>query len=256
MRRDIDDALNGWAYDPEPGTVAARQVRARDGRWVVQVRQELGLIQMETEGRPDGMRPHGFSTYLEYLRYRSERRSKSGKGTGDDWRMSPEHGREIDREFVQFHHRRIAWLALQRYERMLADAQHTLALLDFVRGHCDDTDYIDSHERFRGLVLFHATQARIALALEDHRPEEAIDALREGMNQIENHQTEWQEAHDDSMETPNGALLDQLRQIEDEVRNRFDVGKTLREQLDEAIAREDYEEAAVLRDRMRSREVI
>jgi hypothetical protein len=254
MRRDIDDALNGWAYDPEPGAVAARQVRARDGRWVVQVRQELGLIQMETEGRPDGVRPHGFSTYLEYLRYRTERRTKSGKGQDDDWRMSPEHEREIDREFVQFHHRRIAWLALHRYERMLADAQHTLALLDFVRSHCEDTDFIDTHERFRGLVLFHSTQARTALALEDHRPEEAIDALREGMTTIEGHQVEWQESHDETLETPNGAFVDQLRQIEDEVRTRFDVGKTLREQLAEAIAREDYEEAAALRDRMRSRD--
>ena len=35
MRRDMDDAIQGWPYDPEPGEVIAREVRARDGRTVV-----------------------------------------------------------------------------------------------------------------------------------------------------------------------------------------------------------------------------
>jgi hypothetical protein len=252
MRRDIDDALSGWEYDPEPGTVVARQVRAKDGRWVIQVRQELGLIQMEVEGRPDGVRPHGFPTYLEYLRYRAKRSRRKSSGGG--WVMDEEQQREADREFVQYHHRRMAWLALHRYERMLADAEHTLSLLDFVTKHCDDAEYVDAHERFRGLVVFHRTQAGVALALEGHRPEEAIDAMRRGMAEIEEHEEGWRAAHDGEVETPNDALLEQLRQIEQEVRGRFDVPKTLREQLDEAIELEDYERAAKLRDRMRARE--
>src|SRR4051812_18189885 len=67
MRRDIDDALHGWPYDPEPGEVVARKLRARDGREILQIRIELGLIQMEVEGRPDGARPHEHETYLDYL---------------------------------------------------------------------------------------------------------------------------------------------------------------------------------------------
>ena len=28
---------------------------------------DMGLLQMEVEGRPDGERPHGYETYFDYL---------------------------------------------------------------------------------------------------------------------------------------------------------------------------------------------
>ena len=40
MRRDIDEALQDWPYDPEAGECVAREVRTRDGRTVVQIRVE------------------------------------------------------------------------------------------------------------------------------------------------------------------------------------------------------------------------
>src|SRR4051812_32527446 len=159
MRRDIDDALGGWPSEPGPGDVVAREVRARDGRTVVQVRIELGVLQMEAGGRPDGSRPHGFATYLDYLRYRAAGRGQAPGGKAPPWSMSREHRTAADREFVQYYHRRVAWLALQRYDRALMDADHTLALMDFVSRHGADDEYVASHERFRGLVLFHRTQA-------------------------------------------------------------------------------------------------
>ncbi len=247
MRRDIDEALHGWPYDPEPGETVAREVRARDGRTVIQVRQELGLLQMECDGRPDGQRPHGCRTYLEYLR----QRAASVKGA-EPWAMPPEHHAEIDREFVQFYQRRMAWLALQHYDRMLADAEHTLGLMDFVRDHDPDEEYVAAHERFRGVVLFHRTQAATALALEKHRPEEAIDAIRVGIERLDQHGQDWTlPAGVEGL--PNEALQEQLKGLELEIRRNFAVGKTLQEQLDEAVATEDYERAATIRDRLRSR---
>lgn len=250
MRRDIDDALHGWPYEPEPGETLAREIRARDGRTILQVRQDLGILQMETEGRPDGVRPHGYLTYLDYLRHRASIRARSRNGRGSTWAMSADHCVEVDREFVQFYHRRMAWLALQRYDRMLGDADHTLALMDFVARHCDDPEYVASHERFRGLVLFHRSQAAAALALERRRPEQAIDAVREGARRLSVHQQHWEAEHalDD---TPNETLIEQLHVLEREIRRNFDVAKTLQEQLDEAVATEDYELAARLRDQIR-----
>ncbi len=253
MRRDIDDALQGWTYDPEPNEVVAREVRARDGRTVLQIRVELGLLQMEAEARPDGVRPHGFATYLDYLRHRAEARGHS-TGRGTPWGMSKEHRAEADREFIQFSHRRVAWLALQRYDKALLDADHTLTLMDFVAAHGGETDYIASHERFRGLVLFHKTQAAAALALERRKPEEAVDAVRDGIERLAALQAPGESDEDaDGEKTPNGHLIDQLRQLAEEIRSNFAVAKTLREQLDEAVAREDYEHAARLRDQIRAR---
>ena len=49
--RDIDSLLKGWDF--QPGEVSARLVKARNGRDVIQMRVDMGLLQMETDLRPD-----------------------------------------------------------------------------------------------------------------------------------------------------------------------------------------------------------
>lgn len=252
MRRDIDEALRDWPFEPEPGEVMAREVRGRDGRRLLQIRVELGLLQLEVDGRPDGTRPHQFNTYLDYLRHRAASRGLAPGGKAPPWSMTAEQCEEADREFVQYYHRRVGWLSLQRYDRALADADHTLALMDFVCRHGINSEYIGSHEKFRGLVLFHRTQAAAALALERRRPEEAVDAVREGARRLAKHQQVWDEEHEEE-ETPDCTLIEQLELLESEIRKNFAVDKTLGEQLDEAVATEDYERAARLRDQIRAR---
>ena len=252
MRRDIDEALQSWPFDAESGDVAARQIKARDGRTVLQIRVELGLLQLEIEARPDGVRPHSFATFLDYLRHRSRPKSGSAARSGESWAMTPEHCAEADREFAQFYHRRVAWMSLQRYDRALLDADHSLALMDFVGKHAVDVDYVASHERFRGLVLFHRTQAAAALALEREKPDEAVDSIRQGMERLVEHQQAWA-SDPDREDTPNEALVEQLKALDREIRKTFDVAKTLHEQLDEAVADEDYELAARLRDQIKAR---
>ncbi len=250
-RRDLDDLIQNWPYDPEPGEHLAREIRARDGRMVLQVRVELGVLQLEVAGRPDGSRPQGFVTYLDYLRHSAASRGQAPGGKSPPWVMTPQQCAEADREFMQFYHRRIAWLALRRHDRAIQDADHTLALMDFVRRHANEDDYIASHEQFRGIVLFNRTEAAVAMALERHRPEEAIDALRDGVERLTVHQRSWWEPRD-AADSPNPALIEQLRNYELEIRKKFSVEKTLREQLDEAVAREDYEQAARIRDQIRA----
>lgn len=267
MRRDIDEALRGWPYDPELDEVEAREVHARDGRTVVQIRIDLGLLQMEFDGRPDGARPRGFATYLDYLRHRSRIRRRRRNDPVDSgpsgWTMSPEHCSEADRELVQFYHRRVAMLSLQHYDRALRDADHSLALMDFIADFGPTADYVDRHERLRGGILFDRTQAAAAMALERTSPEEAIDAIREGIGRLERHSQEHLEldeperpeflAGPEELETPAMAYVERLRRLEKEVRHHFEVPKTLREQLDEAVEHEDYERAARLRDQINSR---
>ena len=251
MRRDLDDVIQGWPYDPEPGEVLAREVRARDGRTVLQVRVELGVLQLEVGARPDGLRPHGFATYLDYLRHCAASRGQAPGGKSPPWMMTASQCGEADREFIQFNHRRVAWLALRRYDKAIQDADHTLALMDFIQRHGNAEEFIASHEQLRGPVLFHRTQAATILALERRRYEDAIDALRAGIDRLIDHQNSWWDQHD-AEESPNPALIDHLRNFEQEIRSNYRVEKTLREQLDEAVAREDYEQAARLRDKIKA----
>ena len=75
---DLNDLLEGWPH--EPGQVKARKIVGRDGCEKIQLRIDLGLIQMELHGRPDGHRPHGFESLLHYHQAKSAI-AKSGAQT-------------------------------------------------------------------------------------------------------------------------------------------------------------------------------
>src|SRR5438128_12216004 len=77
MYHDIDAALQGWEF--KPGVVQARLVEAGDSRHVIQLRVDLGILQLETTGRPDGTKPHGCATYFDYLRRQAQVFSNSGQ---------------------------------------------------------------------------------------------------------------------------------------------------------------------------------
>ena len=164
-RHDIDRYLKEWAY--EPGEVLARLVTAADGRDVLQMRVEMGLLQLEVTGRPDGSRPGGAETYFDYLLALSLHEEP-------DFKLSEEQCAEVDREFVQFYHRRICWLALREFDRAARDADHSLALMDFVRDHSPDDEWTASHGQYRPFVLFHRVQAGALAELENEGPEDAI----------------------------------------------------------------------------------
>src|SRR5436305_14735834 len=63
--KDIAPLLKGWDY--EPGTINVRKINGADGAPKLQMRLDLGLLQMELTGRPDGAKPHGFDSLLEYF---------------------------------------------------------------------------------------------------------------------------------------------------------------------------------------------
>src|SRR5256885_3582181 len=62
--KDISVILKGWDY--ESGTINVRKVAGLDGSPKLQLRLDLGLLQMELTGRPDGQRPHGSESLLDY----------------------------------------------------------------------------------------------------------------------------------------------------------------------------------------------
>ena len=136
----------------------------------------MGVLQMESEGRPDGTRPHGYETYYDFL---------LGQEFRDvEFQLTEEQCSEADREFVQFYHRRICWLALREFPRAVADADHTLALMDFCGEHSPDEKWTISHEQYRPFVLFHRTQAAALAELDRHSPEAAIQEINHGLDQL------------------------------------------------------------------------
>jgi len=239
--RDIDPILRQWPF--EPGVVSARLIQASDGREVLQMRIEMGLMQMETRLRPDGARPGEADTYLDYLR-------QNPSTNGEDFVLDEEQCLEIDREFLQYYHRRICWLSLRQFDRVASDADHTLALMDFVASHSPDQEWTLSHEQYRPFVLFHRTQAAALAALEESGPEAAIEVVTSGLEQIRGVFSAI-DAEEQFEEDP---LIAQLVKLREWVRTQYQLGRTLSEQLAEAVASEQYELAAKLRDEIARRQ--
>jgi hypothetical protein len=121
--------------------------------------------------------------------------------------------------------------------------------MDFARDHAPNDEYRLAHEQYRGFVLFHRTQAAAALAVEGDDPEGAIDAILDGLKRIRAFFAE----HDLAEQMEEDGMVQQLRKLERSLRTLHGIEETLREQLDRAIASEDYETAARLRDALRKR---
>lgn len=239
-RQDIDHIFREWPY--EPGVISARLVRAAEGREVLQMRIEMGLLQMEVTGRPDGEKPSGSETYLDWL-------NDQVLEGGAEFVLSDEQCFEVDREFLQFYHRRICCLALREFARAVADADHTLALMDFVAAHSPDREWTLSHEQYRPFVLFHRTQASALAALERAGAEAAIEEVRLGLEKM--HQVFVAAEAEEQYEQDE--LVTQLVELKESLRKEYRVGKTLAEQLADAVAAEEYERAARLRDEIARR---
>ncbi len=239
-RRDIDPVLSDWPY--EPGVIAARLVQAGDGREVLQMRIELGLLQIETTGRPDGQRPEGAETYLDYLIEQSFNK-------GDSFELTEDQCFEVDREFLQFYHRRVCYLALRKFSEAIEDANHTLTLMDFVAQCSPSAEWTASHEQYRPFILFHRTQASAMRALQGPGAETAIEEITDGLEQIR----ETFAAVDLEEQFGEDPLVGQLEELRDSLRKEHDVGLTLGEQLSEAVANEQFEQAARIRDEIARR---
>lgn len=244
MSQDIDEALRGW--EVKAGTVQARQVEAADGRQVLQMRLDLGIVQMESENRPDGTRPHGFPTYFKYLQFQADEKGRQGRR----FVLSEEQCMEADREFIQFYHRRICWMALENFRRAVADADHTLAFMDFIRDHSPNDDYTQAHEQYRGFVMFHRIESAAALRVQEKSPETAIDEITSGLEKLQAFFVE----HNVEEQLDENPMIEQLRKMEQALRQKHGIEATLREQLAKAVANEQYEVAAKLRDALRRRE--
>ncbi len=235
--QNLDHLLVNWPFTA--GQVLVRQVQGADGRDILQMRVDMGIIQLELTGRPDGVKPEGFDTYYDYLK--SLVTDEGGAFSLDERRCH-----EIDREFYQFYHRRVCWLTLKTYQNAIRDSLHTMALMDFSSKYAPDPEWALIHEQYRPFVMFHKIQATALLELEESDADAAIRAIDKGLEEL----AEVFEKHDATEHFDDDVFVIKLREMRNSVVEHYDVGPSLTEQLAEAIAAEQYELAAELRDRI------
>jgi len=246
MSLDITHILEDWPY--KPGQVSARRVRGDDGRDLIQLRVDLGVLQMEAAGRPDGQKPHGRESLLEYYENKL-RRHVDSSDSEEDFRLDERDCELLRAEGVIFYHRYLAEFILEDFAAVERDTERNLRLMDFCAAHAEEP--ADKHmlEQYRPYVVMMWARARTHVQLQDNRPKAALAAVREGIEKIEAFYQDFDQ--EDMIE--NSGEIAVLRAMAKDVERRIPVDPVVRLKRDlaKAVAEERYEDAVELRDRLR-----
>lgn len=247
MTLDLNTLFADW---PDTGEgVSARVIDAEDGQPYLQLRIELGVLQMFPDGRPDGER---YRTSPNVLHFVQKGMSRGRTLTEADWS-------ELKRELQQFNYRRVAFTSLA--ERALEANRPEDArahLLRCVRDidHCIQIVKAMEEGRAEGAgsqalmiptLIFNRARQLAHLRITEQRQAEAIEEAEAGAAALERFFSEngAEPAGDEG--SPG---VRELRALANSLRGGEAGVEPLERQLAEAIEREDFEAAARIRDQI------
>jgi hypothetical protein len=260
---DIDPILSDWPYLPDE--ITARVIQGDDGQRKIQLRLDLGLLQMTFDGRPDGRRIHDAESWLEYHQ-RRQREHDAANPDGAPYLLEPEDCAELLREGVQYYHRYVCFWHLGHYELCARDTERNLRLFAFVRGHArDDRDKLRFDQWRPYVTMMHARAVATPL-VELEQWDAAAGVLDAGIRGIERFLEEYNQVDRASQL----GELTFLRRWKEEISAKIqgqdqpaaeaaallaptpaDRAADLRAQIELAVAEERYEDAAMLRDELK-----
>lgn len=246
MGKDITPILAGWDFDSDE--VQVRIVPGDDGREKLQMRVDLGLLQMELTGRPDGQRPFGHESLLDYYETCAGNLEASGPGS-EEFSLDPRACASLMREGLQYYHRYVALFHLQRYDLVARDTGRNLRLFAFVVQHAGRAHDKVQFDQYRPYVTMMHSRALASLALGHNDHLAALQHIDEGIAGIRTFLREYDQTERESQCAELGFLLNWRSDVE---RNR-PIGpvERLQQQLHLAVATERFEEAARIRDQLR-----
>jgi protein-arginine kinase activator protein McsA len=244
--QDITELLREWPH--EPGRINVRLITGADGRKKMQIRIDMGVLQLELDGRPDGQRPQGFESSLDYQVDRLQRYVREG-GSADGFVLTPEECKQLREEAVQYYHRYMGLFVLDDYEGTIRDTKRNLAVLDLCRNHAATESDRTFLEQFRPYIIMMRTRAEATRAIVQNQAKRALEALDRGMEEIRQALEESGAAEE--FDEANEVQL--LRGMRDALVPKLPTSQRveLEERLKAALDAENYELAAILRDELR-----
>ncbi|REK19074.1 MAG: hypothetical protein DWQ37_02625 [Planctomycetota bacterium] len=253
MSKDISSSLSGWDYDPDK--VSVRIVEGDDGRDKIQLRIDLGLLQMEFDGRPDGKRVAGGSTWLDYYE-RQQKKHDAEHPDGPPFLLETEDCQNLLREGVQYYHRYVSFWHLERFELCARDTNRNLRLFAFVRQFARHTKDKLQFDQWRPYVTMMHARAVATPLLQLRDSVAALGAIDAAIEGIRDFLREYDQTHN----AENCSELVYLERWRDEIAEKTDGSggeepynplTRLQAELELAVSEERFEDAARLRDTIR-----
>ncbi|MDB6028788.1 MAG: UvrB/uvrC motif protein [Verrucomicrobiales bacterium] len=247
MNFDISHLLEHWSY--EPGQVVVRRFKGKDGEDKIQLRVDLGILQMNAEGRPDGKRPFGHESLFEHHQTQLEKYRATHDGDDEGFKLYAEDIGKLQQEGIQYHHRYICLFQIEDFAGVVRDTSRNLQVFDFVAKYADSNDIAWSLQQFRPQLLMMRVRAKGALALKSDDYPKAIDLISHAIDEIREfyNQHSRQDLADHSGEIQ--SLEVWLQEVE--TKRPLSEMEKLQHELEEAVQTENYEKAAKVRDAMK-----
>jgi len=249
--RDITPVLSGWDY--EPGTINVRKVHGTDGTPKLQMRLDLGLLQMELTGRPDGRRPHGCESLLEYFESKLKEH-EAVNGTEPGFHLTGEQCQSLREEAVMYYHRYLSLFVLEEYPAVVRDTSRNLRVLDLCGKYATDEQDRMVLEQYRPYIVMMNARAGASLLMKSDKLPEALRTIEIALRKIKSFFARFgqEEAYGHSNE------VKVLKRFAREIKKKLPVDPLtkLSGLLEKAIKAERYEEAAKLRDQINALKVL
>lgn len=247
MSKDIGLILHGW--DSNADEVTVRRITGLDGTPKIQMRLDLGVLQMEPQGRPDGKRPFGYESLLEYYKDRLAR-YRALNGDVDGFELDTDSCSSLKQESMQYYYRYLSQFHLGDYAEVIRDTSRNVRVFDFIREWAGLEDDRMSCEQFRPYVLMMNTRASACRLLETQEFDTALGEIEAGVERIEDFFVTVERS--DMIESCREIAF--LRDWSERIRDNrpLSPAEKLRQELNSAVECEDYERAAQLRDRIRA----
>ena len=248
MDFDISHLLENWDY--KPGQVVVRKFKGRDGQEKLQLRVDLGLLQMNAEGRPDGKQPFGHASLYDYYQTKLYQYVAAHGGSDEGFHLQPDDCSKLQLEALQYHHRYICLLQLGDFNGVIRDAERNLAVFEFVGKHAGSDEVAWSLRQFQPQLLMILTRARAMQCLDVSDYNVAIEKVEQGIEEIR----DFYRQHSRSDLIDQSGEIQSLESWLEELRaNRpLSAREKLERALSDAVKREDYEKAARMRDALRN----
>ncbi len=241
--KDIGPILADWPF--ESGQINVRRIRGLDGRPKIQMRLDLGVLQMETEGRPDGRRPYNCESVLaHHLDRLREHTLRNGTELG--YELSADECRELREEAALYYQRYLALFVLEEFEGVERDTQRNLKVLDLCRRFAGNESDRYILEQYRPYIIMMNTRAKALHALGAGTARSALAHVEAGLKAIK----EFFASFNQTRAYYKSREVRLLRQLRSRIKRGLppDPAVKLRKELRAAVADERYEDAARIRD--------
>ncbi len=244
MNQDISKLMQDWPYNPSSNI---RIIKINDETEVLQVRKPLGIEQYELDGRPDGTRPQGKDSIIEYYEEKLVRHRKS-QGSDQGFEVKHEDFLLLQEEALYNYYRYVILFQIGDMDRTIRDTELNLKICDFVDSYCKNTEDRDQLLQYKPYIIRINAVARAMIAMKQGMTTLSREIVEAAVTEIRN----LTEINNITFQFEKVRSLNYLKVTLSELDTdkSFTRLEALKLELEDAVKIENYEKAAEIRDRI------